>query len=415
MTAKIRMQKSICIIIILLCLYVSDDIFVFSIMEGKLSSVCKPIVIVLCCLVLCFIWFKRGAKIRCNKDSCSFLFLSITMILTMFLHGDFRLGYLYIVMIFLTGYLLHYLFGTELVLEILYKSVIVISVLSLIFFVPVFFKHSLADIFPVVRTYTGAEFSLIGLNILPVHHSHFIRNYGPFREPGVFQMYLILSLVFGLFYKREQDWKKTIVLVLALLTTFSTTGYIALFMLMGGFWICNNKETKETKRVLAFLLVLTFSYMALFTDFLYKEGYGSVFGKLSSANNSISLAARIASIKYNFLIFLENPFLGKGITYESEAFNSLTLSAYGVIKSNTNTIMIQLARFGLLYGIVYTYRNINYVIECVKKNRIAIVMVAMSVICIYVGEDITYSMITSIILFCQFPKGKCSNRIVGEI
>src|SRR5690606_563550 len=52
-----------------------------------------------------------------------------------------------------------------------------------------------------------------------------------FWEPGAFSIYICLALYFELFVIKNKSLKRIIVLILSLITTFSTTGYIV-FMFM---------------------------------------------------------------------------------------------------------------------------------------------------------------------------------------
>ena len=86
------------------------------------------------------------------------------------------------------------------------------------------------------------------------------RNGGMFWEPGAFAGYLLLAIIFlGLSKEHFQPkvfWGRFIVLLVALLTTFSTTGYIALpFALLLYFRLGENKA----KAIATFVLFYTFA------------------------------------------------------------------------------------------------------------------------------------------------------------
>ena len=63
-----------------------------------------------------------------------------------------------------------------------------------------------------------------------------------------------------------------------------------------------------------------------------------------------STVSRLASLWVNFDFFLASPVFGNGITYVEKTAPLITLSRYGIYYgSNTNTIMLTLANFGILY------------------------------------------------------------------
>lgn len=63
------------------------------------------------------------------------------------------------------------------------------------------------------------------------------RNSGPFWEPGMFAVFLNIAYVFQLLMTRRPFDKISIVLLLALFSTFSTTGYIAGFVILTWYFI----------------------------------------------------------------------------------------------------------------------------------------------------------------------------------
>ena len=69
-----------------------------------------------------------------------------------------------------------------------------------------------------------------------------IRNSGPFWEPGAFGGYLMLALIFNTLLHRTLFKKQNIIYVAALLTTFSTTTYLALLVFVMGYFFIHIKN-----------------------------------------------------------------------------------------------------------------------------------------------------------------------------
>lgn len=70
-----------------------------------------------------------------------------------------------------------------------------------------------------------------------IHNFHLpetaMRNSGMFHEPGAFGGYLLLAMLFGAAHLTERGaWRRQLVLVVAVLTTLSTTAYIALAVVL---------------------------------------------------------------------------------------------------------------------------------------------------------------------------------------
>ena len=63
-------------------------------------------------------------------------------------------------------------------------------------------------------------------------YTSFIRNNGPFYEPGLFASYLNIALVFNLCKNRTLLDKDNISLILAILSTCSSAGYVSFLLVV---------------------------------------------------------------------------------------------------------------------------------------------------------------------------------------
>jgi len=89
------------------------------------------------------------------------------------------------------------------------------------------------------------------------------RNNGPFWEPTVFATMLVIAQIFNLLLNKTLFNKKGIVFTIALLTTFSTTGFMAYFLLIIFYFLLSNKIRTFTK-VIALTAFIALS-VGLFT------------------------------------------------------------------------------------------------------------------------------------------------------
>ena len=95
---------------------------------------------------------------------------------------------------------------------------------------------------------SGMSFYNLFIVVIPkiyYYSSIMVRNFGLFREPGVYQMYIILALIIQLFIFSKPNLKITIMYILVLISTFSTTGYIALLLLLGTYMVKRNKNRND--------------------------------------------------------------------------------------------------------------------------------------------------------------------------
>jgi hypothetical protein len=155
------------------------------------------------------------------------------------------------------------------------KVMYYISIMSFIFFVPVLLVPGLSDIlidkfllYSKVADHITSRYSIVGLyNIVPGHE---FRNAGPFWEMGAFGGYLILALMISYLRKPELKNKTNIILMIAILTTQSSTGYISFLLFLTYIF---NREVKNValKGMLIFSIIFV-GYIAYSNlDFLGKK------------------------------------------------------------------------------------------------------------------------------------------------
>ena len=137
-----------------------------------------------------------------------------------------------------------------------------------------------------------------------------VRNSGPFWEPGIFQIYIIIALYFALFFFRNQNGKfpywHVAVYIITLITTFSTTGYILIGGLLLWKYIIWSIHTTHTKMGLILLApFVVFSGIAIILS------SSVVSDKFEESNNSFIIRSYEAA-ETPFVIYDAGVF-GKGV------------------------------------------------------------------------------------------------------
>lgn len=106
-----------------------------------------------------------------------------------------------------------------------------------------------------------------------------IRNTSIFTEGPMFSLFLSISLLIELFLKEKINIKRIVILVMAILSTFSTSGYIILAMCILGKIINNkskkNKFIKIIKLLVEIVSVFFIAYIciSIFKDKMYTNSY----------------------------------------------------------------------------------------------------------------------------------------------
>lgn len=185
---------------------------------------------------------------------------------------------------------------------------------------------------------------------------NFERNAGMFWEPGCFACYLCLVPLLYIdnlkqFIKNNKI--KCIILLLALISTQSTTGYLVSCILL---FIAFSRTYKLFGPIMGALIILSLITSAVVTDKLSKDFATIEYMKLGEMYeyDGYNTENRLGTIFFLFPIFLLHPIIGNGINLEA-MFASvpyvLTFDNIGL----GNGFMTYLVQVGLLGVFVYSY------------------------------------------------------------
>lgn len=299
--------------------------FAIAFNKGKIITTRCYIPFVLLSIFFLLSYIFNGENIR-NCIALLFSFLVSALICSKVSFRDFRNSYIYIML--------------------------VISSFSLVFYVIYSIFPFFDNINQVTLSY-GKTFSNFYIYISDTTES-FKRNQSLFWEPGAFQAYLNIAIAFELFSK-SPNFKRLNIFLLALITTFSTTGYIALLILIFAYAMFSNKvpNGKWLKVILivfiiAFILVVikfashpSNPFMKIVHFYNEQEWDGS--GDITSAS------VRFFAIVLPIQAFLEKPLFGYG-------YNGLT--QYTLLFTNgmnTCTMINWFAIYGVFFGLMMFY------------------------------------------------------------
>lgn len=196
---------------------------------------------------------------------------------------------------------------------------------------------------PVYVNGADNSFYFFGLSCVPLTYvTH--RNFGIFREPGVYQFFLLLGLYLNNYHvewkKSWQLWTVNGILAVTMLSTFATGGFIEMGLL--AVVVFFEKKYYQDKRILwcAVAVVAAGILAAVYSLVTKTLLYGplmDMLGKLFTKHEST--VDRVGSILVNLRLFFRNPVFGAGL--------SETLHA---IDNNTSSTTILFAVLGVVGG-----------------------------------------------------------------
>lgn len=404
--SKINLRNLGILLLVLNFIVISDDTTLFGNNIDERFITFKYIYIIGTAVVLFFSACLKGTIKRNSQIVVPMMLFTLCIGLSMLVNNDFRFGYIYKLALIIYGVSIALNFDIKLIAYFFHKIVLFLAAISLLGFLIHLTIPSVLTRLPIITNRANNSFYTIYVyNALTYSYRNVIRNYGIFREPGVYQMYLIMAVLFQTYVLNDRKVLNYIILFGTIFTTLSTTGYIA--MLVCFILILKKRDLLNNNKKFVFLAIGIFvvAYLFLNTDLLSfsETGVTSVFGKLFDSQRRTTVS-RFASIVVNLKMFAQNPIFGIGLTRIDNQFPEYTYSLFGVYTPhNTNTIFIQFAAHGFIYGCIWVYAFYRASKQISLNNYLYVFLVLMI---LFFTENLTYSGFASLFLAYGFLNRK---------
>jgi hypothetical protein len=284
-----------------------------------------------------------------------------------------------------------------------YVSVLyVLSIISLMFFIPTFLGIDMQGLFAGMRMpLKDIDIFHVGLHNLRVEYGITSRNMGMFWEPGAYAGYLILALFFLIRDGRmlsRQGW----VLIATVLTTRSTTGYLALMVLVIFYVYEEGWNNNRAFRWIGLPLLLVMIVTGIFTLFGQVEFLGEkIAGQLESARigEYESRTNRFGNFLYDLKWITDSPLIGWSANPETRL--SYDSDVLDLVSGQGNGLTGFAIKFGLI-GLGLFIGFFSYMTKCISgSSRIA--MFGVIVVCVLLnGEQfLNFPLFLSLMFFPQ--------------
>lgn len=402
-------------LIILFMLFMTDTMLFGTNYNQELVSFAKLSVVIFCIAYIIFSLLKY--RLIFYKKEILLLFIPIGFIISGMLINDFSMGMFLKMLLIVTGYYFAKNIHSNDFFEIFTKIMVFLAAYSLVFYViflkEVSFLNNILNILPELKRnvvhqnrFANLIFTNIPIDNVPAR----ARNWGVFWEPGAYSVYLNIALAILLFAGVEIKNKKRAIyiLIITIVTTFSTTGILAMILLLLGYLLKNNIESVRYKKHIRMILIILPIVIAINSEIA-----GKIFGKLSEGLSNVSFSSRWYSIIYNFEIFIDNIsnfIFGIGTKSYDEAFRLIIMNELGESLGNTNTIMLILAQYGFYIGFLYIYLVWNFS-KKLGNNEIVNLIIFVSMVVLLFMEDFTYSLFMNALFYfgLRFSNSNRSN------
>ena len=274
--------------------------------------------------------------------------VSVILLLPMVVKGDWQIMYFSVLLCLYIGIFLSFFWDYR---DAAKSFVLILTAVGVYSVAATYFLRLLPDrdIFhvPVFYNSIGHMFHNFGISIVSDEYVR-MRNFGIFREPGVYQYFVLLALFLNnytvIWKKQWQMWTVNVLLAVVMLSTLATGGIVELAMLAVAVFFHKKLYKSKTAWILILVAALVFGvFMAVVVaqqGELYWTIYGSFVSKFEPGADSSS--DRVNAIIQDLGFFLDNPLFG-GIM--EEVFDS--------VPNNTTSTMLMLAIFGLFGGMIH--------------------------------------------------------------
>lgn len=225
------------------------------------------------------------------------------------------------------------------------------------------------------------------------------RNWGIYREPGVYMGFLVLALMLEAFCKPKPKMLDIGILVAAIVTTFSTAGYFILVPLLLTYLLQSGIDGK--KKFMGILGIAAVLAAALICINAFEiPVYNWLFKKINVDGGSGD--SRFGSVLSNLALFAKSPLLGNG--WLGMAENSATIQNVITTHHNTNTLLMYFAIYGVVFGSVMLWGSIRFFTGL--RRGVAGWLMALCWILALSNENLTLNNIVCLVAFYGLVYGK---------
>ena len=293
-----------------------------------------------------FVCRKEWKAIVTDKRVVVLILLSAVMLFPMIAKRDFQMMYLSILLGIWVAVFLSYFRTLDEVAEVYIQIMAVLgaySVLATYILRPLLIDTGFVKL-PVFYNQIGVMFHNFGLAFVSDSYVK-MRNFGIFREPGVYQFFLILALFLNNYvvtWESERKlWVLNGILAVTMLTTFATGGVAELALLAVVVFFDKKLYKKKLAWVVigigaAVLGVAVWLIVAEQGD-TYWELYSMVIGKF--VNKQDSFSERGMAVFADLFFFLSHPIVGEKL-----------VTVLHAVENNPTSTLVMYAAFGVLGG-----------------------------------------------------------------
>ena len=279
-----------------------------------------------------------------------------------------------------------------------------IAVFSIVGWILMMFFHSTIIPLPSLVNSAGrVGYYVVFTIISDFSNAGMQRCQGIFWEPGALQALIIVAMFVDKYniHSDNRDFRKYVYSI-AILMSFSTTGYVALML----FWAL---ELFETKRVFGYILAITAGLLLFvsispsvlaYIDYTLFQKFWAIF-EYNPGTTSVA-SARVDSIVFPIKQLLDNPLnllVGNGVKGANEMYH---LTGHYM---STCTPLNLFAKFGVFTGMV-SFFGIKRLVDLCSLKHIVRLFILIILMVTFSSESFDFSVLLYIFMFYGYSSGR---------
>lgn len=229
------------------------------------------------------------------------------------------------------------------------------------------------------------------------------RNNGIFREPGMYQVFLNLALLF-LNGSSKNSMKYKILFAATILTTFSTTGIFAMICIIASDLF--SYSVKMTKKEFMSLVVMILGAIII-VNYIGDNAI-QLFSKFDADTTSyVSFSERAEATLLDIKIWLESSIISPVVGVSYEKYSRISMGA-------TNSLTGIVAQHGIVAG-VFLLGSLMNLIRRGTKNRLQMLLYFMSIVMIVCTQaTLTCYFFTVLCIYGFIDDNKERKKIIWQ-
>ncbi len=240
------------------------------------------------------------------------------------------------------------------------------------------------------------------------------RNSGFVWEPGSFGCFLVIALLLNFFLNNFTFDKKSKILIIGIITTLSTTDYLALLILL----FCAYRFKVPKINFWAIVIVLVSALIIIFLPILGDKISDTYYNDISDLNRLKTLEIfyqhnhmQIPLNRFASMVYIYNLFGFKLILGVSNKYDAILNRTFDI--NISNGIFDFLAKFGLVGFIFLIYHYSRFCLANVLKWEYLIYCILVLLL-VGFGEPILFLPIILMFIFMPVVQTRLSKKVLGN-